>query len=43
MPEGWYWSSTESDNYTIWFIDFKFGFKELARHNNYRVRAIRYF
>lgn len=43
MSEGWYWSSTESDNYSIWFLDFKFGFKELARHNHYRVRAIRMF
>ena len=43
MSEGWYWSSTESDNYSIWFLDFKFGFKELARHNQYRVRATRYF
>ena len=43
MAEGWYWSSTEGDNYNIWFFDFKFGFKDLARKNFMKVRAIRYF
>jgi hypothetical protein len=43
MSDGWYWSSTEGDNYNIWFLDFKFGFKDLARKNFMKVRAIRYF
>lgn len=43
MNEGWYWSSTEGDNFNIWYIDFKFGFKELTRHNLLRVRAVRKF
>ena len=43
ISDGWYWSSSEGDNYNIWFFDFKFGFKDLARKNYMKVRAIRYF
>lgn len=43
LNEGWYWSSTEGDNFSIWYLDFKFGFKELTRHNSLRVRAVRKF
>ena len=35
ISEGWYWSSTEGDNYNILFLDFKHGFKDLARKNFY--------
>jgi hypothetical protein len=43
ISDGWYWSSTEGDNFNVWYIDFKFGFKDLTRHNSLRVRAVRKF
>ena len=43
ISESWYWSSTEGPNFNAWFLDFRFGIKELDLNSRKHVRAIRYF
>lgn len=43
MSNAWYWSSSEGPNFNAWFLDFKFGIKELDLNSRKHVRAIRCF
>lgn len=51
LPEGFYWSSSEYDQFYIWFLPLCFGFSECgvinnsyyAKNRSYKVRAVRSF